>query len=143
MGRVRVTVLLAALCAAAACGGVSEEEFAERADEQCRRTQSELRADSSARGTDRVLQIATAFEREATELERLEPPAGRSEDVAKLAGAIRDQADILRGIAARAPSDPADDATDELARVLREGGRASAESRRLGARLGLRVCGRA
>ena len=126
----------------AGCGGVSEEEFARRADRECQKTASDVRA-AGAGGAEGVRQIADAFEREATELERLEPPAGRREDVAKLVGAIRDQVDILRGIASRAPSDPADDVPDELARVLREGGRASAESRRLGARLGLRVCGRA
>lgn len=139
-----ILVALAGVATACAGGGLSAEEWGQRADAICGQAQSDL-AERERRG-ERVdsPRVVARYRSALIELEALDGPRDRTADIERLLAAIQGRVEVVEELQQRfPPSEPLTSRDDAaLGDLTARGDRAAAEADRHARTLGLGVCGR-
>lgn len=139
-----ILAVLASGATACAVGGLSVQQWGERADAICADAQSDL-GERERRGepvdSGRVI---ARYRSALTELRGLEGPQDRAADIERLVAAIQDRVEVVEELQQRfPPSQPLTSRDDAaLGELAARGDRAAAEADRYARSLGLGVCGR-
>ena len=141
----RVVPWIAAGLVAAGCSGgderLSREEFAERADDICRRNRSEVEAQptSFARFPHYAARVGPLVKKNVAEISELKPPADDEDRVDTLLAGMRAKVEAFDRLREAVAAD------DEAAQrdAIDAGVKANEDAKRAARELGLQVCGTA
>ena len=141
----RVALLVAAALVAAACSAgddrLSRDEFAQRADEICRKNRSDVEAQPSsfARFPHYAARVAPLVKKNVAEISELKPPEEDEDRVDMLLAGMRAKVEAFQRL--RQAVDAGDDAAQRDA--IDAGVKANDDAKRAARELGLEVCGTA